>query len=121
MGAMISLRGEFAGEQVEIELQADAGSQGPVFKHDARVGTRTSSDAGIVLENRTLGPSVGLQLNFNLFTGEFPSQTYHRAHIALTSAELRKRQALLQAQTEVLQDHAAFLAADSALSLEREA
>ncbi len=93
-------------------------------KIDALAGynySLTNSDASLVLESRTLGPNVGLQFNFNLFNGEFPWQTYHRARIALTSVELRRQQALSTAEVEVAQDHAVFIAADSALSLEREA
>lgn len=78
----------------------------------------TNTPANFVLENRTLGPSVGLQLSFNLFTGEFPWQSYSRARIAVTSAELRQRDMLSAAQAEVMQNHAAFVAADSALVLE---
>ncbi len=80
----------------------------------------TQSDAGLVLENRTLGPSLGLQLNFNLFTGEFPWQSYRRARIAVTSADLRRRDLLSAAESEVRQMHAEFRASDSALILERQ-
>jgi len=81
----------------------------------------TNTPANIVLENRTLGPSVGLQLSFNLFTGEFPWQSYSRARIAVTSAELRQRDVLSAAQAEVMQNHTAYMAADSALALESQA
>jgi outer membrane protein len=80
----------------------------------------TNSPANVVLESRTLGPSVGLQLNFNLFTGEFPWRAYQRARIALTSAELRKQDATASAGAEVMEAFAAFRAADSALALDRE-
>jgi len=70
---------------------------------------------------RTLGPNVGLQLNFNIFTGDFPWAAYHRAKIALTSAELRQKEAYTEAVAEVREDHASYQAADSSLVLEREA
>ncbi len=81
----------------------------------------TDSSFGTSPVTRTVGPSVGLQLNFNIFTGEFPWHAYERAHIALTSAELRQQEALTSAEAEVREDHATFRAADSALSLEDEA
>jgi len=93
-------------------------------KIDALAGynySLTNSDAGLVVENRTLGPNVALQLNFNLFNGEFPWQTYHRARIAQTSAEFRKQQATNAAEAEVMRDYSVFRGADSALTLEREA
>ena len=92
-------------------------------KLDALAGynySLTNSDAGIVLKNRTIGPSVGLQLNFNLFTGEFPWHAYNRARIAVTSAELRRKDVTSLAESEVQQDYAAFQAADSAATLERQ-
>ena len=92
-------------------------------KLDALAGynyTETKSDAGIYLKNRTLGPSVGLQLNFNLFSGEFPWSSYQRAKVALTSAGLRQKDLQSSAEAEVRRNFAEFEATDSALTLESE-
>ena len=103
------------------EVVAKQKATGWLPKLDALAGynySLTNSPANVVLQSRTLGPSVGLQLNFNLFTGEFPWHAYNRAHIAVTSAELRQRDVLSAAQAEVMQNHAVFTAADSAFALE---
>ena len=105
------------------EVGAKQRATGWLPKLDALAGynySLTNSPANVVLESRTLGPSVGLQLNFNLFTGEFPWHAYGRARIAVASAELRQRDVLSAAQAEVMQNYAAFTAADSSLALESE-
>lgn len=92
-------------------------------KLDARAGynfSLTSSDAGFIRENRTLGPSAGLQLRIPMFDGELPWRVQHRARLALEAAEWRRRELQSEAEAALHQSHAAWMAADSALVLESE-
>jgi len=106
---------------VEIAAQERAALWFP--KLDARAGynfSLTSSDAGFIRQNRTLGPSAGLQLRIPLFDGELPWRVQHRARLALEAAEWRRRESQSVAEAALQQSHAAWMAADSALALESE-
>jgi outer membrane protein TolC len=90
---------------------------------DANAGynfTLANNDAGIYRENRTVGPSAGLQLTVSLFDGELPWRVYSRGRYAVNAAELRLREARFAAQSEVDRAYASWIATDSAASLERE-
>jgi len=80
----------------------------------------SNNDAGLVRENRAVGPTAGLQLSVNLFDGELPWRVAGRGRTAVRAAELRLREARTGAEAEVVRAHAAWLAADSAAALERE-
>jgi outer membrane protein len=80
----------------------------------------SSSDAGIYRENRTVGPSAGLQLVVPLFDGELPWRVHRRGRYAVTAAEQRLREVEFAAQSEVDRAYSAWTAIDSAATLERE-
>jgi outer membrane protein TolC len=73
-----------------------------------------------VRENRTIGPTAGLQLTVNLFDGELPWRVAGRGRTAVRAADLRLRETESAVRAEVDRAHAAWLAADSAATLERE-
>jgi outer membrane protein len=80
----------------------------------------STSEVGFASENRTLGPSVGLQLTVSLFNGELPWRMVGRGRLAVRAAELRLRAAENDARAEVDRAYAAWIALDSAAALERE-
>jgi outer membrane protein len=79
-----------------------------------------NNDAGIIRENRTVGPSAGLQITVNLFDGELPWRVHTRGRYAVTAAEQRLREVKFAAQSEVDRAYSAWTAIDSAATLERE-
>ena len=90
---------------------------------DASVGYNyglSTSEVGFASETRTLGPTAGVQLTMNIFDGELPWRVVGRGKLAVRAAELRLREATSAAGAEVARAHAAWLAADSAATLESE-
>lgn len=80
----------------------------------------TTSEVGFASENRTIGPTAGVQLTFNLFDGELPWRVVQRGRILVRAADLRLREAESAAQAEVERAYAAWRATDSAATLEVE-
>lgn len=90
---------------------------------DASAGynyTQAKNDVGFTAEARSIGPRAGLQLTLNLFDGELPWRVQGRGRLAVRSAELRLREARFAAESEVERAHSAWLAVDSAATLEHE-
>lgn len=90
---------------------------------DATAGynfTQANNDVGYTAEARSIGPRAGLQLTMNLFDGELPWRVQGRGRLAVRSAELRLRAARFAAESEVERAYSAWLAVDSAATLERE-
>jgi outer membrane protein TolC len=128
-----SLRSGLADRQPELRLaetdralaEVSAREQSaPWFpKLEARAGYQfglSEADAGLVRENRALGPTAGLQLTVNLFDGELPWRVYRRARLAVDAAEFRSLETKARIDAEVLRAHAEWRAADSAAALEQE-
>ena len=82
--------------------------------------TQSNNDAGLVRENRAIGPSAGIQLTVNLFDGELPWRVAGRGRTAVRAADLRLREAESAVRAEVERAFAAWSAADSAATLEAE-
>src|SRR5690606_10259312 len=84
--------------EVERDLAATALRQAvaPWYPRlDASVGyaySLSSSEVGFASESRTLGPTAGLQLTFNLFDGELPWHVVSRGRMAVRAADLRLRE-----------------------------
>jgi outer membrane protein TolC len=99
-------------------------SMAPLYPRlDATAGyllNLTKNTEGSVSESRSQGPTAGLQLTVNLFDGELPWRVHTRGRYAVTAAEQRLREARFAAQSEVDRAHAAWVAIDSAATLERE-
>jgi outer membrane protein TolC len=128
-----ALRGGLKDRQPELQLaEADRDlariylneALAPLYPRlDATAGynyTLANNDAGFVRENRTVGPSAGLQLTLPLFVGELPWRVRTRGRYALTAAEQRLREVQFAAQSEVDRAYSAWIAIDSAATLERE-
>ncbi|HLU69676.1 MAG TPA: TolC family protein [Fibrobacteria bacterium] len=80
----------------------------------------TTSEVGFASENRTIGPTAGIQLTVNLFDGELPWRVVQRGRILVRAADLRLREVESAAQAEVERAYAAWHATDSAAALEIE-
>ncbi len=92
-------------------------------KLDATAGynfAQANNDVGYTAEARSIGPRAGLQLTLNLFDGELPWRVQGRGRLAVRSAELRLRAARFAAESEVERAYSAWVAVDSAATLERE-
>jgi outer membrane protein TolC len=128
-----ALRGGLEGRQPEVKLAEAEKTLASIYLNqalaplyprlEANAGynlTLASNDAGTLRENRTIGPSAGLQLTVPLFDGEFPWRVRARGRHAVTAAEQRLREAQFSARAEVDRAYAAWTAIDSAATLERE-
>lgn len=82
--------------------------------------SQSNNDAGLIRENRAVGPSAGIQLTVNLFDGELPWRVAGRGRTAVRAADLRLREAESAVRAEVERAYAAWRAADSAATLEAE-
>jgi len=82
--------------------------------------TLSSSEVGFASENRTIGPTAGLQLTMNLFDGELPWRVVSRGRIAVRAADLRVLETEAAVRSEVERAYAVWQATDSAATLEDE-
>lgn len=113
---------QLAGTQRDLARTALRQSVAPWYPRlQANLGynyNMTTSEVGFASENRTIGPTAGVQVTVNLFDGELPWRVVQRGRILVRAADLRLREAEFAAHAEVERAYAAWRATDSAAVLE---
>lgn len=103
------LNAEYTLKLAELDLKTAQSANMPVLRATASYGiSENRSEAGILMYNRNLGLSAGLNLQYNLYTGGSRKTAIQNAQLQAQNNLLQKENAEQQLQVDLLNAYANY-------------